>query len=361
MLPEGSLKVYPMTSESRHVRSLLTAAESVHDSELGSISRLTADTFPLLHRMSIKRLVLAPGSIREPHWHANANELTYCISGSLLVTIFDTADEFSSFTIGAGQMFHVDSGSLHHIENVGDTTAELIVVFGNERPEDFSLRGAFGAMTPAVIGNTYDLPAADVAMLPRDTGSPLIVRREGAPSIPDTAGWVNRHKFDVEGQAAPVNGATGSARLARSQFWPALKDLSMYSLRIEEEGMREPHWHPVTAEMGYVHRGRARMSILDPDGSVDTYLLGPGDVYFIPRAYPHQIEVVGDDEIHFLVFFDQPMPADIGYRASASVFSREVLAASFGVAESQLPQFPFTPVDPLIVGRVNPVDPTDGQ
>jgi oxalate decarboxylase len=29
----------------------------------------------------------------------------------------------------------------------------------------------------------------------------------------------------------------------------------MYSLRIREDGMREPHWHPITAEMGYVHKG----------------------------------------------------------------------------------------------------------
>lgn len=99
------------------------------------------------------------------------------------------------------------------------------------------------------------------------------------------------------------------------------------------------------------------MSILDPDGTVDTYLLGPGDVYFVPRAHPHQIEVVGDEEIHFLVFFDQPTPGDIGYRASGSVFSREVLAASFGIPVDQLPELPFTPIDPLIVGKVNPIDP----
>lgn len=347
-----------MTTPSRHVRSLLDAP-AVHESELGSIRRLTADEFPLLNRMSIKRLVLEPGAIREPHWHANADELTYCLSGSLLVTVFDNADEFSSFTISAGQMFHIDSGALHHVENIGDTTAELIVVFSHERPEDFSLRGAFGAMTDAVLGNTYDLPASAWAAVPRDTSSPWIVSRQGAPSVPDTAGWANRHKFDVEGQLAPLKAAVGSAHLARQQYWPALRALSMYSLRIEEEGMREPHWHPNTTEMGYVHEGRARMSVLDPDGTVDTYLLGPGDTYFIPRAYPHQIEVVGDGPIHFLVFFDQPTPGDIGYRASGSVFSREVLAAAFGVDVDTLPTLPFTPIDPLIVGKANPIDPVE--
>jgi oxalate decarboxylase len=349
-----------MAKFSRHVRSLLHAT-LVHDSALGSIQRLTVDEFPILERLSIKRLVLQPGTIREPHWHANANELAYCLSGSVLVTVFDTADEFSSFTITAGQMFHIDTGALHHIENIGEQTAELIVVFSNELPVDFSLRASFGAMTDAVLGNTYDLPASAFAGLQRDTTSPLLVQRTGDPSIPDTAGWANRHKFDIEGQLAPLKSAAGSARLGRSQYWPALKNLSMYSLRIEEEGMREPHWHPFTAEMGYVHEGEARMSIMDPDGSVDTYLLQPGDSYFVPRAFPHQIEVVGDGPIHFLIFFDQPTPGDIGFRASASAFSREVLAAAFGVDEATLPPFPFTPIDPLIVGRPNPVDPTTGQ
>ncbi|MFB2586311.1 cupin domain-containing protein [Herbiconiux liukaitaii] len=343
-------------STSRHVRSLLEAPAQ-HESPAGSIRRLTADDFPLLERLSIKRLVLEPGSIREPHWHANAHELGYCLSGSLLVSILDDGSTFSSFTLTAGQMFTVPSGSLHHLENIGDDAAEVIVAFSHERPEDFSLQAAFGTMTDAVLGNTYDLDASAFEPLVRDTGSRDIVVRQGEPVVPDTAGFSNPHKFDVEGQNAPLSYPFAHVKLARSQFWPALENLSMYSLTVEESGMREPHWHPRTAEMGYVHRGRARMSILDPDGTVDTYLLEAGDVYFIPRAYPHQIEVLGDEQIHFLIFFDQPTPGDIGYRASASAFSRPVLAATFGVDEATLPSFPFTPADPLLVARRNPTDP----
>jgi oxalate decarboxylase len=96
---------------------------------------------------------------------------------------------------------------------------------------------------------------------------------------------------------------------------------------------------------------------MDPDGSVDTYYLKPGDIYFIPAAYRHQIEVVGDEEIHFLIFFDQTMPRDVGYRTLATALSREVLAATFGVRENNMPQFPVTVKEPLIVGKVNPIDP----
>ena len=130
----------------------------------------------------------------------------------------------------------------------------------------------------------------------------------------------------------------------------------MYSIKVPNDGMREPHWHPTTAEMGYVAEGRARMSILDPDGSLDTYLLQAGDVYFIPRAYPHQIEVLSE-RIHFLIFFDQPTPGDIGYRLAASALLPDTLAATLG--RTKAPDIPLTTVDPLIVRRINPLDPVE--
>lgn len=344
-----------MSQPSRHVRSLWDAVPS-YAGAYGSISALTSTDFPLLQGLSIKRLVLAPGCIRTPHWHTNTNELTYCISGRLLVSVLDSGSEFSRFEIAAGQMFHVESGALHSFENIGEVDAVLIAAFRHEQPVEFSLRSAFGAMTDAVLGNTFDLPAAALAALRGGVAQAPLARRVGRAEVPDTAGFNDPHKFDVEAQSAPVTSPAGTARLARDTFWPVLKNMSMYSLRVEVAGMREPHWHPLTAEMGYIEKGRARMTILDPGGSVDTYELAPGDVYFVPRAYPHHIEVIGDEEIHFLIFFDQPTPGDVGYRASASALSREMLAATFGVPESTVPRFPFTPSDPLIVARANPVD-----
>lgn len=343
---------------SSHKVSLLDG-EIVEESDLGSIRSVTADNLPILNRLSIKRLVINPGAMRTPHWQANSNELAYCISGSSLVSVLDSGSQFSSFTIGAGEMFHIDSGSLHHIENIGEEPAEFILAFRHERPEDFALGAAFGAMTDAVLGNTYNLPAADFAKIRRDTTNRHLAARVGDPQVPAVARFDDPHKFAVEAQSPPVGSMVGSARLARVQYWAALKDLSMYSLRIREDGMREPHWHPSTAEMGYVHSGKSRMTIMNPDGSLDTWYLKEGDVYFIPRAYPHHIEVFDAPDLHFAIFFDQPTPGDIGFRASASAYSREVLAATFDVHIDDLPDFPFTKADPLIVNRVNPVDPRE--
>ena len=251
------------TKPSRHATSL-TNGEIVEENDLGSIRRVTADSFPILAGMSIKRIVVNPGAMRTPHWHADCNELTYCVSGTSLVSVLDTYSKFSSFTVSAGEMFHIDSGSLHHVENIGEEPAEFVLSFRSERPEDFGLAATFGAMTDAVLGNTYDLPASDFAKMRRDTIDRKLAKRNGDPVVPTAAHFDDPHKFAVEAQSPPIGIAVGSARLARLQFWPALKDLSMYSLRIREDGMREPHWHPVTAEMGYVHKGKRPN---DGDGS----------------------------------------------------------------------------------------------
>jgi oxalate decarboxylase len=344
---------------SRHVAAL-AAGEDAFTGEAGSIRQLTSASFPILKRMSIMRIVLAPGGIREPRWNANAHQLAYVTRGRVLVSVLGSADAFASFVVDAGQMFHVESGAIFHVENVGEGEAEVVAALRSAAPRQFSFAASVGAMTDAVLGNTYDLPSEAFAPL-RGQRPAQLVRRDGPARIPDTAGLPNARLFDAEGQVAPLSYAYGFAKLARRQYWAALENLSMYHLHIAGTGMREPHWHPITAELGYVWRGAARMRVLDPDGTLDEYVLEPGDVYFVPRAYPHHIEALTDDGIDFLIFFDRPTPGDVGYRASASAFSREVLSAAFGVAERDLPVFPATPVDPLIVPRRNPRDPVGGH
>jgi len=167
------------TERTSHHTISLREGDIVEESDLGSIRRVTADNFPILQGMSIKRLVINPGAMRTPHWHANANELTYCVSGTALVSVLDTGSKFSSFIITAGDMFHIDSGSLHHIENIGQDAAEFIIAFRHERPEDFGLGAAFGAMTDAVLGNTYDLDASDFAAIRRSTTDRALAARRG--------------------------------------------------------------------------------------------------------------------------------------------------------------------------------------
>lgn len=344
---------------SRHVVSLI-AQRPDFSGPRGSIAHVDVNRLALLRRLSIRRLLLAPGGVREPHWHANAHELGYVLRGSALVTIAANHAVRESFLVTTGDMFFVPSGSLHAIANAGEEEAEFILAFSHEHPEDFGLGASFGAMTPAVLGNTFDQQAAAFAGIAHGPAiGTEILSLNQPPVIEGQARHTNPLKFSVEAALPQIDSPAGSARQSKAQLWPALADISMYSVRITDEGMREPHWHPDTAEMGYVAEGRARMTILDPDGSSDTYDIAPGDVYFIPPAYPHHIENIGVGTLHLLIFFDRANPGDIGFRTLVGTLPRDVLAATFGVDEPELPLFPFTEQDPLIVGRLNPIDPAN--
>src|ERR1051325_320038 len=108
----------------------------------------------------------------------------YVLEGKILVNILDSGSEFSTFTAEKGQMFHIESGSLHYLENLSDTEkAVVIICFRHEMPEDFSLHASFGAMSNAVLGNTYGLKSSAFEGVKRDTTTKYIVQRKGSADV----------------------------------------------------------------------------------------------------------------------------------------------------------------------------------
>ncbi|MBB3148134.1 oxalate decarboxylase [Phyllobacterium trifolii] len=342
--------------KSQHVASLAQQTPRFESSE-GSVSHVDSSDLPILRRLSIRRLLLGVHGVREPHWHANAHELGYCLHGEALVTMAGNHAQRESFIVAAGEMFFIPSGAIHSIENIGQHPVEFILAFSHEKPEDFGMKAAFAVMSDAVLGNTYDLPSAAFSGFDRSARPSEILSIPRQASVEDQARYINACKYSIEATPPQIDFPSGTARAAKAALWPVLRDIAMYSVTISQEGMREPHWHPETAEMGYITSGTARMTVLDPDGSSDTYTIRPGDTYFIPRAFPHHIENVGEGMVHLLIFFDQASPGDVGYRSLINVFPRGVIAADFGMKECDLPVFPFTEIDPLLVPRRNLTDP----
>jgi oxalate decarboxylase len=178
----------------------------------------------------------------------------------------------------------------------------------------------------------------------------------GPVAVPESAAFESPYKFAIEARPPLASAPAGSAIVARRDTWPALTRQAMYSLRLHGAGMREPHWHPETSELGYVHTGRARMTVQSPDGKAETYELSEGDVYFIPRAYPHHIENLSDGELRFLIFFDTPDVQDIGFTGSIPAMPARVTGPTLGLAPEQVARIPRLPSDLLLVNKVNPVE-----
>lgn len=322
----------------------------------GSRARVTKSNFPALQGMSLYKLILHPKAIREPHWHANADELGYCLKGKVLISLYGNKNTQAEFLVNEGEAFLIPSGALHYIENVGEATSEIIIQFSNEEPEDFALSSTMGMFSDSVLGNTWNVSAQLFHSFKRSTQEVLIVMGEGSRKIPKEAHYPSIYRYDLKGSSPLLANEGGSAKVARGDVWPILTKQALYSLALTGAGMREPHWHPETAEMGYVEKGKGRMSILSPSGQVDTYEMSEGDLYFIPKAYPHHIENLTDSSLHILIFFDQAMPGDVGFTGSVKSYPNEVLAAALKAPKELFAQLPTYYEDLFIVKKINPLD-----
>ncbi len=327
-----------------------------NQTEGGYRLEVSKKNFPLLQGVSFYKLVLHKNGIREPHWHANADELGYCLKGKVLVTVYGNNNQRESFVVEQGKAFFIPSGFLHGIENIGEDTAEFVLLFSNEQTEDFGLSSTFGMFTDAVLGNTWGVSKDVFSSLKRSTNPIFIAQGTGGISVPKEAYYSTPYRYNLDESPPLVSCEGGTAKVARADVWPILKRQALYSLHLTSVGMREPHWHPETAELGYVREGKGRMSIMSPSGAVDTYEMNEGDIYFIPKAYPHHIENLTNNDLRLLIFFDQPIPGDIGFTGSVKSFSNEVLKDVLKAPKELFPNLPTYYKDLFIVKRVNPVD-----
>jgi oxalate decarboxylase len=126
--------------------------------------------------------------------------------------------------------------------------------------------------------------------------------------------------------------------------------MAAYLLRFKQGAVYEPHWHPNAAELDYVIEGRARMTILSPGGSIDTFEVNSGQIVFIPAAYFHYIENPDSiNNMHFAVFFGHEKPEDIGISGALSAYSNEVLAAVFNLDPTLFDKLPKLEEDVFVV------------
>ncbi|MCH4024057.1 MAG: cupin domain-containing protein [Acetobacter sp.] len=91
---------------------------------------------------------LEPGGMREVHWHPDADELQYYISGKARMTVFDAVNNARTFDFVPGDVGYVPRTLAHYIENIGDEPVRVINVFHTEIYKDISLNNWL-ALTPA--------------------------------------------------------------------------------------------------------------------------------------------------------------------------------------------------------------------
>lgn len=306
------------------------------------------ELFPVLQGMSLSHLTLNARGYREPHWHPNAHELGYCLQGNALMTIFSPGAGHDTFTIEPGVLTFVPMGYLHHIENLGDEPVKMLLCFNHEMPEELNLSSTLGNIPLQALGDTFQLKASFFEGL-RHSLNPRFVGKSDWKVEQQLSWKTNRFKKDIEAIQPQIKNKGGAVRLNNASLMPSLEDLTMYSLRLEPKGVREPHWHPNAHELNYLVEGHARISLLSPGEMVDDFEMKGGDVSFLPKGYYHYIENLGDTPLHFAIFFNHSTPSDIGLSGCLGAYPNELLASLFKVPPTYFSPLPKYQEDLFVV------------
>lgn len=107
----------------------------------GGLVRITDSTnFPISKTVAAAHLKIAPGALREMHWHPNADEWSFFIRGRARMTVFGSSGTARTFDYNAGDVAIVPQNMGHFVENLSDDEPiEMLEIFRSDRFADFSL------------------------------------------------------------------------------------------------------------------------------------------------------------------------------------------------------------------------------
>ena len=105
----------------------------------GAVRIVDSHNFKASKTMAAALVEVNPGGMRELHWHPNADEWQYYISGTARMTVFPGGDKAHTEDFAPGDVGYVKVASGHYIENMGHDTLRFLEIFKSDHYADVSL------------------------------------------------------------------------------------------------------------------------------------------------------------------------------------------------------------------------------
>ena len=147
------------------------------------------------------------------------------------------------------------------------------------------------------------------------------------------------YSFDLTHKRVQEGGWTNEVT---EKVLPSSKDLAGVRMRLTAGSFRELHWH-VADEWAYMLYGNARVTVLNPDGTIFVGDVEKGDLWYFPAGFPHSIQGLGSDGSEFMLVFDQGMFSEDTTLLLSDWLRHtppSVLSKNFGLPPSELKKLP---------------------
>ncbi|WP_068469836.1 cupin domain-containing protein [Candidatus Protochlamydia phocaeensis] len=127
----------------------------------GEARVVDSNNFPISTQIAAALVTLCPGAMRELHWHPNADEWLYIISGKGRITVFSAVGRARTMDFGAGDVGYIPKSMGHYIENTGDTDMRFLETFKSSYYASISL-AEWMALTPPELVEAHTNIKADL-------------------------------------------------------------------------------------------------------------------------------------------------------------------------------------------------------
>jgi oxalate decarboxylase len=309
--------------------------------KLGCWSREANVTeFPVSTGLAGVLMSLAPGALRELHWHANAAEWAYVITGRCRITVIDPQFNHETSDFGVGDVWYFPRGFGHSIQALSEGCVFLLVFDSGYFSEyaTFSITDWVGHTPPEVLAKAFGVPASTFANFPKDEvyfaagPVPGPLPSDPPPGTAQTGPFP--HRYHLLGQKPRAESGGVKLRLVSSKEFPISTSMTGALMDIAPGGLRTLHWHPNADEWQYYLSGRARMTVFLSQGHASTVELGPGYVGYVPRGCGHYIENVGPDPVQAVIAFNSGEYEEISLTEWMASNPPQLLATNFSQPES---------------------------
>ena len=306
----------------------------------------TVTQLPISKGIAGVSMYLAPGDMRELHWHATAAEWAFVNKGRVRTTVLGPKGYAETNDFEPGDVWYFPRGHGHMLECLGNEPCHFVLMFDNGYFSEFgtfSISDWIGHTPKPLLAKNFGLPAstfndfpkkevyfASGSLPPEKPATPL-----GGQKLPPAT-----HKWRLLAQPPMVDGKGGKLWLVDSGNFAISKTFTGAILELEPGALRELHWHPTADEWQYVLEGKVSETLFGSGGRYRIETLEKGDVGFVPQGYGHSLENVGDKPCRILIGFNSGIYEDIDLTEWMSGNPLDVLATNFGQPPSLFEKFP---------------------
>jgi oxalate decarboxylase len=164
-IPEAYLAADAQETQNPHKYRLESAPISQYAG--GWMRTATVKEFPINNTLTSVLEYLEPGAVREMHWHPNADEWQYIISGRSRVTVFGAHGRVRTDDFGPGHVCFVQQGFGHYVENIGNEPLKFFALFNSPTFEEISISKWLAGNPASLIADNFNIPKSEVARLPK--------------------------------------------------------------------------------------------------------------------------------------------------------------------------------------------------